>query len=461
MAQRLAVFNIVGLTPSLLGDATPNLVDFARRCGGIRSLIPDLPAVTCTVQSSILTGTTPAHHGIVGNGWFDRTQNEVQFWKQSSALVGGERIWDLARKRDPSVTTANLFWWNAMYSTADITVTPRPIYCADGRKLPDVWTNPPNWRDELRSEIGEFPLFHFWGPAADIRSTEWIARATMMTVAKFDPTLTLVYLPHLDYALQKFGPTDPRIRGELREIDGVFAALLKFFDDRGIRVSVISEYGISPVAGAVYLNRVLRDAGFLSLRNELGREMLDAGASRAFAVCDHQVAHIYVAHERDRSEVQRILQATAGVEMVLDAQGKHAAGLDHPRAGDLVAISTADSWFAYPWWNDDARAPDFARTVDIHRKPGYDPCELFLDPKIRFAKGRIAWRLFQRRLGMRALLDVIPLDASLVRGSHGRVEMAHARRPLMMVDDGDNDDLEVRACDVMPFLMRQIFGRDG
>jgi len=417
--------------------------------------------VTCTVQSSILTGTTPAHHGIVGNGWFDRTQNEVQFWKQSSALVGGERIWDLARKRDPSVTTANLFWWNAMYSTADITVTPRPIYCADGRKLPDVWTNPSNWRDELRSEIGDFPLFHFWGPAADIRSTEWIARATMMTVAKFDPTLTLVYLPHLDYALQKFGPADPRIRRELREIDGVFAALLKFFDDRGIRVSVISEYGISPVAGAVHLNRVLRDAGFLTLRNELGREMLDAGASRAFAVCDHQVAHIYVANERDRSEVQRILQATAGVEMVLDAQGKHDAGLDHPRAGDLVAISTADSWFAYPWWHDDARAPDFARTVDIHRKPGYDPCELFLDPKIRFAKGRIAWRLFQRKLGMRALLDVIPLDASLVRGSHGRVEMAHARRPLMMVDDGDNDDLEVRACDVMPFLMRQIFGRDG
>jgi predicted AlkP superfamily pyrophosphatase or phosphodiesterase len=408
-----------------------------------------------------LTGTTPAHHGIVGNGWFDRTQNEVQFWKQSSALVGGERIWDLARKRDPSVTTANLFWWNAMYSTADITVTPRPIYCADGRKLPDVWTNPSNWRDELRSEIGDFPLFHFWGPAADIRSTEWIARATMMTVAKFDPTLTLVYLPHLDYALQKFGPADPRIRRELREIDGVFAALLKFFDDRGIRVSVISEYGISPVAGAVHLNRVLRDAGFLTLRNELGREMLDAGASRAFAVCDHQVAHIYVANERDRSEVQRILQATAGVEMVLDAQGKHDAGLDHPRAGDLVAISTADSWFAYPWWHDDARAPDFARTVDIHRKPGYDPCELFLDPKIRFAKGRIAWRLFQRKLGMRALLDVIPLDASLVRGSHGRVEMAHARRPLMMVDDGDNDDLEVRACDVMPFLMRQIFGRDG
>lgn len=461
MAHRTAVLNIVGLTPSLLTDATPTLVEFARRCGGIRSLIPDLPAVTCTVQSSILTGTTPAQHGIVGNGWFDRTQNEVQFWKQSSALVGGERIWDLARKRDPSVTTANLFWWNAMYSTADVTVTPRPIYCADGRKLPDVWTNPAQWRDELRSEIGDFPLFHFWGPAADIRSTDWIARATMMTVARFDPTLTLVYLPHLDYALQKYGPNDPRIRRELREIDRVFAVLLKFFDNRGIRVSVLSEYGISPVSGAVHLNRVLRDAGFLNLRDELGAEMLDAGASRAFAVCDHQVAHVYVAHERDRGEVQRILQATAGVEMVLDAQAKQAAGLDHPRAGDLVAISTADRWFAYPWWHDDARAPDFARTVDIHRKPGYDPCELFLDPARPFVRGRLACKLLMRKLGMRALLDVIPLDASLVRGSHGRVEKAHAHRSLLMVNDADCDDLEIHSSQVLPFLMRQMFGRDG
>ncbi len=449
------------MTPSLLCDATPTLVEFARRCGGIRSLIPDLPAVTCTVQSSILTGTTPALHGIVGNGWFDRAQNEVHFWKQSSALVEPPRIWDLARQRDPRVTTANLFWWNAMYSSADITVTPRPIYCADGRKVPDVWTNPPNWRDELRAEIGEFPLFHFWGPAADIRSTDWIARATMMTVAKFDPTLTLVYLPHLDYALQKYGPSDPRTSRELREIDRVFAALLKFFDQRGTRVSVVSEYGISPVSDAVHLNRVLRDAGFLSLRDELGREMLDAGASRAFAVCDHQVAHIYVAHERDLGEVRRILQATAGVECVLDAQGKSDAGLNHSRAGDLVAISAADRWFAYPWWHDDARAPDFARTVDIHRKPGYDPCELLLDRSRPFVRGRLACKLLMRKLGMRALLDVIPLDASLVRGSHGRVEQAHARRPLLMVDDADHDDLEIPTSAVLPFIMRQMFGRDA
>ena len=456
--SRVAVLNIVGLTPSLLGDATPNLVAFARRCGGIRSIVPDLPAVTCTVQASMLTGTRPSEHGIVGNGWFDRSLSEVHFWKQSSALVERPRIWDAARVIDPTVTTANLFWWNAMYSSANITVTPRPIYCGDGRKIPDVWTNPREWRDALRAEIGAFPLFHFWGPAADIRSTSWIARATMMTVAKFDPTLTLVYLPHLDYSLQKLGPDHRDIRPELRQIDSVFGALLKFFDERGTRVMVVSEYGISPVSTPVFPNRVLRDAGFLALRDELGREVLDAGASRAFAVCDHQVAHIYVAQESHREEVRRVVQTTPGIEMVLDDAGKRAAGLAHQRAGDLVAISTAESWFAYPWWHDDSRAPDYARTVDIHRKPGYDPCELFLDPKLLFAKGRIAWRLFQRKLGMRALLDVIPLDASLVCGSHGRVEMAHARRPLMMVDDGDNDDLEVRAHEVQPFILRQMFG---
>lgn len=405
----------------------------------------------------MLTGTRPSEHGIVGNGWFDRALNEVHFWKQSSGLVERPRIWDLARAIDPTVTTANLFWWYAMHSSADITVTPRPIYCADGRKKPDIWTSPSDWRDELRAQIGEFPLFHFWGPAADIRSTDWIARATMLTVAKYEPTLSLVYLPHLDYALQKYGPGDPRIRRELREIDGVFAALLKFFDDRSVRVMVVSEYGITPVTSAVYPNRILRAAGFLRMRTELGREILDPGASDAFAVCDHQVAHIYVAQEKHRAEVQQVLQATDGIDLVLSGEEKRAAGLDHPRAGDLVAVSAADRWFAYPWWNDDALAPDYARTVDIHRKPGYDPCELFLDPKIPFVRGRIAWRLFQRKLGMRALLDVIPLDTSLVRGSHGRVEASHARRPLMMVDDGDNDDLEIRACDVTPFILRQMF----
>lgn len=457
MARRVALLNIVGLTPALLSEATPNLVSFARRSGGIRSVIPDLPAVTCTVQASMLTGTRPNEHGIVGNGWFNRQLKEVHFWKQSSALVERPRVWDAARAIDPSVTTANLFWWNAMYSSADISVTPRPIYAADGRKIPDVWTNPAPWRDELRAEIGAFPLFHFWGPAADIRSTSWIARAAMMTVAKFDPTLTLVYLPHLDYALQRSGPSPSAVRQDLVEIDGVFGALLKFFDERQVRVMVVSEYGIAPVSRPVYLNRILREAGLLNLREELGREVLDPGASKAFALCDHQVAHIYVNDSARRDEVRALLCATPGVEMVLGGDELCEAAINHQRSGELVAISTPDSWFAYPWWTDDSRAPDYARTVDIHRKPGYDPCELFLDPRLFTPKARIAWRLLQRKLGMRALIDVIPLDASLVKGSHGRVEAAHARRPLMMVDDPDSDEIEVRACDVQKFILRQLF----
>jgi len=463
VAQHLAILNVVGLTPHLLGSSTPNLVAFARRCGGIRSLVPDLPAVTSTVQASILTGTRPSDHGIVGNGWFDRDLNEVHFWKQSAALVQRPRLWEIARRRDPLVSTANLFWWNAMHSGADITVTPRPVYCADGRKVPDIWTTPSTWRDELQSELGAFPLFHFWGPAADIRSTQWIARATMLTVARHDPTITLVYLPHLDYPLQRLGgdAANPHLRADLREIDEVFGVLLRFFDDRGIRVMVLSEYGIASVRRPVHLNRVLRSAGFVALRNELGREHADVGASRAFAVCDHQVAHIHVARAAERGAVAELLRATPGVAEVLDDGGKQLAGIAHRRSGDLVAIAAEDSWFAYPWWNDDALAPDYARTVDIHRKPGYDPCELFLDPQLTLPKARIALRLLQRRLGQRALLDVIPLDASLVRGSHGRIEGAHALRPVLMVDDADADELEVPAHQVLPFILRQVFGRAG
>ena len=463
MAQRVAILNVVGLTPHLLGDSTPNLVAFARRCGGIRSLIPDLPAVTSTVQASILTGTRPSEHGIVGNGWFDRDLHEVHFWKQSAALVQGPRLWDIARQRDPLVSTANLFWWNAMHSGADVTVTPRPVYCADGRKFPDIWTTPSSWREQLQSELGAFPLFHFWGPSADIRSTQWIARAAMLTVARFEPTITLVYLPHLDYPLQRLGgdAANPHLRADLREIDDVFGVLLRFFDDRSIRVIVLSEYGIATVTRPVHLNRFLRSAGFLALRSERGLEHADIGASRAFAVCDHQVAHIRVAREGDKSAVAELLRSTPGVDHVLDDPAKQAAGIAHRRAGDLVAIAAGDSWFAYPWWNDDALAPDYARTVDIHRKPGYDPCELFLDPQQALPKVRIALRLLQRRLGQRALLDVIPLDASLVRGSHGRIEGAHALRPVLMVDDPDSDELEVQAHQVLPFILRQVFGRGG
>lgn len=435
----VAVLNIVALSPSLLNDDAPRLRDFARRTGGVRLLRPPLPAVTCTSQSSMLTGLDVRDHGIVANGWFDRDLQEVLFWKQSNRLVRGEKVWETARAADPRCTTANLFWWFNMYSSADVSVTPRPNYCADGRKIPDCYSHPPELRDELQASLGAFPLFRFWGPGADIRSTDWIAAAAMRTFERHAPRLSLVYLPHLDYPLQKLGPEHPEIRRHVREIDRVFGTLERFYAERGVRIVVVSEYGIVPTAGAIEPNRILREAGLLAVRTERGRELLDAGASEAFAVCDHQVAQVYVRSEARVPEVRELLRAVPGVEAVHDRAAQRELRIDHARSGELVAVSAADRWFAYPYWREGLE-PDFARTVDIHRKPGYDPCELFVDPAIRLPGLAIAWRLAKRKLGFRTLLDIIPLDPSIVRGSHGRAEQPRGYEPVLFGEGLDAFD---------------------
>jgi predicted AlkP superfamily pyrophosphatase or phosphodiesterase len=436
---KVAVLNIVGLSPSLLGEFTPRLRAFAKSTGGVRLLAAPLPAVTCTSQSSMLTGLDVREHGIVGNGWFNRDLQEVQFWKQSNKLVHGEKVWETARARDPSITCANMFWWFNMYSSADVSVTPRPIYCADGRKLPDCYSHPAELRDVLQRDLGPFPLFRFWGPAADIRSTDWIAEASKRTWNLSKPGLMLVYLPHLDYPLQKLGPDHPEIPRHLREIDRVFGSLVDFFHERGVRVLVVSEYGIVPVVGAVEPNRALRAAGLLAVRTEQKGELLDAGASEAFAVCDHQIAHVHVRNERRIAEVAEICRALPGVARVLDRAAQRELAIDHPRSGDLVLESVDDRWFAYPYWNE-GREPDFARSVDIHRKPGYDPCELFIDPAIRLPKLRIAAKLLRKSLGFRTLMDVVPLDPSIVRGSHGRTEPRRGFEPMLFGEGLDAFD---------------------
>ena len=455
--QRTLVLNVVGLTPALLAHA-PNLGRLAAR-GGLRPLATVTPAVTCSVQATLLTGVSPAGHGIVGNGWYDRTQAEVMFWKQSNAMIDAPKLWEEARRRDPDFTVAQLFWWYNMYAAVDWAVTPRPIYCADGRKLPDVHTHPGDLRDELTGALGTFPLFKFWGPAADIISSRWIADCALHTMRTRRPTLTLVYLPHLDYALQKLGPDDPAIAAEVAAVDALAGELVEAAEREGTRVLVLSEYGITRVTGAVAINRALRQAGWLRWREELGQEKLDPGACEAFAVADHQVAHVYVRQPELVPQVKALLECLDGVETVLDAAGKRAAGLDHPRAGELVAISRADRWFSYYWWLDDAKAPDYARTVDIHRKPGYDPVELFLDPAIRFPKLAIGWRLAKRAAGFRTLLDVIPLDASLVRGSHGRPTDRAEDGPLILTSDPDLLPAgPVPATAVKDLLLAHVFG---
>jgi predicted AlkP superfamily pyrophosphatase or phosphodiesterase len=425
------VLDVAGLTPALLEHDAPNLRRLASR-GGLRAVDTVVPAVTNAVQSSFVTGTLPREHGIVANGWYFRELSEVWLWRQSNRLVAGEKIWETARRRDPGFTCAKLFWWHNMYASVDWSVTPRPIYRADGRKLPDIHTHPPELRDHLNATLGEFPLFRFWGPAADIVSSDWIARCARTVRSRYRPTLTLVYLPHLDYNLQRLGPDHPDIKADVAKIDALCGHLIDTAERDGDRVIVLSEYGITPVHRPIHINRVLRDAGLIRVREELGTELLDAGASSAFAVADHQVAHIYIQNAALIGPVRSLLQALPGVERVLDGNGKRDAGLDHPRSGELVAIAHADSWFTWYYFMDDERAPDFARTVDIHRKPGYDPLELFIDPALRFPKLRIASRLARKAIGMRYLMDVIPLDATLVKGSHGRPTDRPEHGPLLM-----------------------------
>jgi predicted AlkP superfamily pyrophosphatase or phosphodiesterase len=391
-----------------------------------------LPAVTCSAQATMLTGAPPAVHGAVGNGWFDRESGEVAFWRQSNALVSGPKLYERARQRDPGFTCAKLFWWWNMGAAVDWSVTPRPFYPADGRKLVAVYGRPPAYPEALERELGAVPFFDFWGPRSGLPSSRWIADAAIHTLEHQQPALTLAYLPHLDYTHQRHGPDDPRSRAALREVDAVFASLLEAARRTGTEVVVVSEYGIEAVDRPVHPNRALREAGLLEVRPTPVGEVLDTFASAAFAVADHQVAHVYARTEAARARARDVLRGLAGVEQVLEAEDRARLGIDHPRAGDLVAVAAPGAWFTYYYWLDDAQAPDFARTVDIHRKPGYDPCELFVDPALALPQLRVARRLLQKRLGMRYLMDVVPLDAALVGGSHGRLPAEPRDGPLFL-----------------------------
>ena len=435
--KTLLVLNVVGLTPGMLAH-TPRLAHLGQ-AGFQATLGTVLPAVTCPAQATMLTGRPPRDHGIVANGWYDRDLAEVHFWKQSNRLVGCERekLWHAGKRRfGDSFTVAKMFWWFNMHAAVEAAVTPRPVYPADGRKLPSIYTQPAELKGELQGPLGQFPLFDFWGPRAGIRSSAWIAAATKQLMETRRPTVTLCYLPHLDYDLQRFGPDSPEAVRACGEIDRVAGDLAEWAAGAGHTVAVVSEYGITPVRDGVHLNRALRRAGLLAVQEvDLGWELLDAGQSAAFAVADHQVAHVYVKDPGRIAETRAVLAATAGVAEVLDREALTDFGLDHARAGDLVAVAAPDRWFTYYYWLDDAKMPDFARTVDIHRKPGYDPVELFLDPTIPLPAVKIAWTLAKKKLGFRTLLDVIGTDASIVRGSHGRLPERPEDGPVFLCTD--------------------------
>ncbi len=434
------LLDVVGLTPrQVQADVTPHLAALAAR-GGMSPMGAVLPAVTCSAQATMLTGALPSAHGAVGNGWCDPASREVALWRQSNHLVGGEKVYETARKLDPSFTCAKLFWWWNMGAAVDRSITPRPYYFADGAKQVAIYSTPPEFGEAQEQRHGAFPFFDFWGPKAGLPSSRWIADATISTLEEHRPTLTMAYLPHLDYDHQRFGPTDPRSVQALREIDAVIGDLVAAADRHGAETIVVSEYGIRDVSRPVHINRALRDAGLLAVRPTPKGDVLDTFASRAFAVADHQVAHVYCQNEADEAAARELLTGLPGVAAVLDAEGKRDAGLDHPNAGALVALSDPDAWFTYYYWSDPAGEPDFARTVDIHRKPGYDPVEMFVDPDLKVPALRVARRLAQKKLGMRYLMDVIPLDASLIKGSHGLIPEDPQDGPIWLSSMAVDDD---------------------
>ena len=432
--QKTVVINVVGLTKRLIGEHTPFIKSFLGE-GASAFVTPVLPAVTCSAQSTYLTGEFPSKHGIVGNGWYFKEECEVKFWRQSNKLVQSDKIWDKLKKANPKFTCANHFWWYNMYSTADFSTTPRPNYLADGRKTPDFYSYPAELRDALKKELGEFPLFQFWGPKTSIKSSQWIADAAIKTDEIHNPTLTFVYLPHLDYNLQRHGLDFDIISKDLNEIDGVVKQLVTYYQKQNTSIVLLSEYGITNVNNPIHLNRILRKEGLIDIRIERGLELLDAGASKAFAVADHQIAHIYLNDLSVKSRVKEVLEKIKGVEKVLSGEELDIAKLNHDRCGDLVVVADANSWFTYYFWLDDEVAPDYARMVDIHKKPGYDPVEMLTDPKDKLVMLKVIGKLLKKKMGFRTVLDIIPLKAELVKGSHGRIPESKDDYPIFITSN--------------------------
>ncbi|NOU72267.1 alkaline phosphatase family protein [Paenibacillus sp. LMG 31458] len=400
-AKRVVVLDLVGLTPAHLENSqlTPNLNRIAAK-GSVSRIKPVFPAVTGAMQATLTTGVEPNRHGIVGNGRFDRKQREVLMWEQTIAPLEGERMWETLKRLDPDSKSAVLFMQHIKYDSADFIVTPSPMHLEQGM---EEWyfSNPRGLYEQIAEKQGPFKLHSFWGPLAGAASSEWISKAALHIIEHHHPTLTFVYLPNLDYQAQRFGPGSEQQRDAIMEIDQIVGQFVDSLEQMGeledTGVVILSEYALHPVESPVYLNRILREHGWLQVIELNGKEYLDTFHSQAFAVVDHQVAHIYINNPMIVNEVKEALKKISGVDQVLDDSGKKEWSLDHSNAGELIAIAHRDAWFAYYWWNDPDVAPPYATTIDIHRKPGYDPVELFMDFKTRS----------------------IPLTPERIRGSHG------------------------------------------
>jgi predicted AlkP superfamily pyrophosphatase or phosphodiesterase len=423
-ANRVVIIDVVGLTPDHLGmaDRIPNLASLLRR-GVVHEMKPVFPAVTLPVQASLTTGVYPDQHGVVANGFYFPEQFQVAFWEQASSLVRHERIWDRLRKKNPHLKSAVLFFQNSLYASCDAVITPRPLHTDEGL-VQWCYSKPVGLYEGICEEIGEFNLMHYWGPMASIESSRWIAGAAVATMKRVQPHLMIIYLPHLDYCSQRFGPDHPIILKDLELVDQEVGRIIAGVEDLGLADEtvfvVLSEYTFSAVHQDIPLNRVLRQEGLLEVRAIKGREYLDMELSPAFAMVDHQIAHVYV-KDGYQAAVRKVLEGLEGIDFVLDSEGKQAHRIDHPASGQFVVVSARDHWFSYYWWEDREREPDFAPRIDIHRKPGYDPLELFVDPE--------TFKISQ--------------NTSLIRGSHGYPPVADSDRVPFLVSGASVESIEV------------------
>ena len=415
MSRPLVLLNVAALSPSQIGDRTPRLRAIAEK-GALSPLTPPLPALTCPSHATMVTGLTPAEHGIIGNCFYDPALAQIFNWARSDRLVSGERIWDAARKEREDFRCINLFFRFCTHSSCNVTVTERPIYWADGRKGAGIYADPPTVGTRLLDEQGDFPFFTFWGPRAGLPSTTWILKSALQLMNEQHPDLLLVYAPFLDYDAQRFGPDSDQAQAALGLMDAALSEFIAQVNQAGADLAIVSDYGFVPVSRPLYPNRLLRQHGFVRIDEADNGELLEPGASRAFAVADNQVAHVYVRDPADIKAVQALLENMDGVARVLDSDALAQVGLQHPRGGQLVALAERDAWFAYPYWLEPDRAPDFAHCVEIFRKPGFDPSELFLRPGVA-GKLHLAKRVGQLKTNVRAPFDVISGDASLVGGA--------------------------------------------
>lgn len=435
--RTLIVLNLAGLSPSLLqsGDC-PSILRYADRTGWT-AVKPALPALTLSMQATLTTGVPPAGHGIVGNGYFDRALCEHRFWSASAGLVEHPRFWE-TQPPEARPRTAALFWWNFLGADLDVYLNVAPFHLADGATVSSCASKPVDLYAGLEEKLGPFPLHRFWGPAISIESSAWILDATLEVAAQGTCDLILGYLPHMDYSLQRSGPGSDEARRHLAELDALLAPVLERAATGEFDLALLSEYGISPVDQAIRPNRILKDERFFSVRPLGQREYPDLAHSRAFAICDHQIAHVYVANPADVLSVKSLLETAEGLGDILDRDAQKAAGIDHERSGDLVALAEPRAWFDYSWWNDENAAPDYARTVDIHRKIGYDPLELI---PATAGKG-------------------ICSDPSRIRGSHGLIPLDKGEWPLIITSFPDTlysaPPSEIAALDVATLLMNNL-----